>query len=250
MTTYVYKSSTGHPVNIGTYVVTPTYGVQSSNQISILDEYIGISIDRYDDGVLAILDNYVEVRGINNSAGKVNTLSFNNTPFSVSRTLLNYTGANVLTGGTSNTKTLLLEVPLPNGWALDYKAGLRISAYFGFSLNANSKSYGIDFGTSFGSAINLWSRTRSLATQGLESTLIDLQRSPLNRDQYIRGYGGNMSTEGVGATNTSSYNTSLSTAPSPETNGTSIFFWGTLVTSNADQVTLARAKVDLCVAEY
>lgn len=250
MTEYVYKSSTGYPINIGSYVVTPTYGLQSSTQIDLLDEYIGININRYDDGVLATVDDRIEVRGIKNSTGTVKTLSFNNSPSSIYRTLLNYTGATVLTGGTANTKTLLKQVVLPDGWALDYKAGLRISAYFGFSLNTNSKAYGVDFGTSFGSAITLWSRTRNSATQGIESTLIDLQRSPLNRTNYIMGYGGNMSTEGIGAINTSGYTTALTTAPAPDVNGTSIFFWGNLITSNADQITLARAKVDLNVAEY
>lgn len=250
MTTYVYKSTTGGPVNVDSYVVTVNPGLESYTQIAVLDELIGVSVNRYDDGVLATADNRIVVRGINNAAGAFNTLSFNNQPSSVSRTLLNYTGATVLTGGTANTKTVLKQVALPNGWGLDYKAGIRVSAIFGFSLNSNTKSFGVDFGTSAGSATTLWSRTRTSASHGGESVLLDLQRSNIVIGSYVLGYGGNISTEGIGIINTPSYTTILTTSVPPTTNNTYLYFWGNLITSEADQVTLARAKVDLYVAEY
>lgn len=250
MTTYVYKSTTGLPVSVDNYTVTVNPGLQCNQQIYPLDLLIGTSINRYDDGVLATVDNIVPVKGIKNAAGAFNNISVDNVSKGMSRCLLNYTGATVLTGGTVGAKTLLKQVVLPDGWALDYKAGLRISAFFGFSLNTNSKSFGVDFGTSFGTAVTLWSRTRNSASHGAESVLLDMQRSPLLRTVYLVGYGGNISTEGIGVVNTSSYTTSLTTAVDPEVNGTSLYFWGTLNTVNTDQVTLARAKVDLSVAEY
>lgn len=57
MTTYVYKSITGRPVNADDYVVTVDPGLQFDRQIEELDAYIGVSIARYDDGVLSSSDN-------------------------------------------------------------------------------------------------------------------------------------------------------------------------------------------------
>lgn len=56
MTTYVYKSTTGHPVNIDDFTITPNPGLQLKYPNDILDTYLGTSINRYDDGVLVSSD--------------------------------------------------------------------------------------------------------------------------------------------------------------------------------------------------
>lgn len=56
MTTYVYKSTTGHPVNIDNFTITPNPGLQLKYPNDILDTYLGTSINRYDDGVLVSSD--------------------------------------------------------------------------------------------------------------------------------------------------------------------------------------------------
>ena len=163
------------------------------------------------------------------------------------RCLKNFTGANQLTGGTVNTKTLLMQVSLPNGLLLDYRTSLRISAIFGFSLNTNNKSFGIDIGTTFAGATNLWTRSRTSATSGADSALLNLQRSPTLPTDVLLSYGGSVPYEG--ATNV---NTAVYTFPypvDPATAGLSLYFWGTLVTANTDQITLARALVESVTGE-
>lgn len=61
MTTYVYKSTTGHPVNIDNFTITPNPGLQLKYPNDILDTYLGTSINRYDDGVLVSSDPEVPV---------------------------------------------------------------------------------------------------------------------------------------------------------------------------------------------
>lgn len=61
MTTYVYKSTTGHPVNIDDFTITPNPGLQLKYPNDILDTYLGTSINRYDDGVLVSSDPEVPV---------------------------------------------------------------------------------------------------------------------------------------------------------------------------------------------
>lgn len=168
-------------------------------------------------------------------------------PIRFVRTLKNFTGANVLTGGTTNTKTLLMQVPLPDGCLLDYRAGIRVSAIFGMTMNTNNKSCGVDIGTSFGTATNLWNRTRASATSGAESILVDFQRSPLDPVKILTAYGQSAPYEGAPNNNTSSY--TLSYSINPATTGLFLYFWGNLITANTDQVTLARAKVELATAE-
>lgn len=250
MTEYVYTSTTGKTLNIDSYIVTVSPGLQSKYQIDALDALIGISVARTDDGVLVASDTIVPARGTKNAEGNVVNISFNEVPRSVCRVLCNYTGSTILTGGTANTKTLLKQVALPNGWAMDYRSGIRASAIFGCSLNTNSKSYGVSMGTSFGTSVDLWSRTRASASVGADSLHLDIQRSPVSKDKLMMGYGGSITVEGVSNINTSSYIQTLSTSVGPEAVGTSLYFWGNLVTSNADEITLARVKVDLVTAEY
>lgn len=57
MTTYVYKSTTGFPVNIDNYTITPNPGLYSKYQIEALDSAMGSTLSRYDDGVLATNDS-------------------------------------------------------------------------------------------------------------------------------------------------------------------------------------------------
>lgn len=168
-------------------------------------------------------------------------------PIRFTRTLKNFTGQNVLTGGTINTKTLLMQVPLPDGCLLDYRAGIRVSAIFGFTMNTNSKACGVDIGTSFGTASNMWGRTRASATSGAESILIDFQRSPLDSTKLLLAYGQAAPYEGAPNNNISTY--TLHHSINPASTGLSLYFWGNLITANTDQVTLARAKVELAVAE-
>jgi hypothetical protein len=86
------------------------------------------------------------------------------------RLLKSFTGATVLTGGTVNTKTTLMQVAIPDAFLVDYASEIRITAMFGFSLNTNSKSFGVDIGATAGAAVNLWTRTRSSATSAYFDT--------------------------------------------------------------------------------
>lgn len=61
MTTYVYKSTTGFPVNIDNYIITPNPGLYSKYQIEALDTFIGSTLSRYDDGVLVTADSNLPV---------------------------------------------------------------------------------------------------------------------------------------------------------------------------------------------
>lgn len=63
MTIYVYKSTTGKPVNIDNYVITVEPGLQSKYQIEELDALIGTSIARYDDSVSVSNDNQAIICG-------------------------------------------------------------------------------------------------------------------------------------------------------------------------------------------
>ena len=68
MTTYVYKSTTGFPVNIDNYIITPNPGLYSKYQIDALDAFIGSTLSRYDDGVLTTVDsNYPATLGLDSS---------------------------------------------------------------------------------------------------------------------------------------------------------------------------------------
>lgn len=163
------------------------------------------------------------------------------------RCLKNFTGANTLTGGTVGLKTLLLQVPIPDGALLNYGAGIRISAFFGFTLNTNTKTFGIDIGQTFPTGVLLWSRARSSATSGADSVLTDFQRHPSSSNQCIEGYGETVAVEGASNNNVSTYTRVLGVDPAAT--GLSIYFWGTLNTANTDQITLARAQVDLSTGE-
>lgn len=57
MTTYVYTSATGFPVNIDSYIITPNPGLYSKYQIDALDAFVGSTLSRYDDGVLMTTDS-------------------------------------------------------------------------------------------------------------------------------------------------------------------------------------------------
>lgn len=67
MTTYIYKSTTGKTVVVDDHVVTVNPGLQSAVQIEELDAFIGTSIARYDDGVLATTDNSLSVTANRNT---------------------------------------------------------------------------------------------------------------------------------------------------------------------------------------
>lgn len=71
MTTYVYKSTTGHPVNIDNFTITPNPGLQLKYPNDILDTYLGTSINRYDDGVLVSSDPEVPVTAYKTLTGGI-----------------------------------------------------------------------------------------------------------------------------------------------------------------------------------
>ena len=71
MTTYVYKSTTGHPVNIDNFTITPNPGLQLKYPNDILDTYLGTSINRYDDGVLVSSDPEVPVMARKTLTGEI-----------------------------------------------------------------------------------------------------------------------------------------------------------------------------------
>jgi len=172
---------------------------------------------------------------------KDNTIQF------FTRVLKNFTGVNQLTGGTINAKTLLMQVSIPDGLLLDYKASIRISGIFVFTMNTNSKTFGVDIGTSFASGTGVWSRTRSSASSGEDSLLVDLQRYSLDGTKIIMSYGSSVAIEGN--PNIASSGTGTQISIDPNTTGLYLYFWGNLNTANTDSVVLNRAFVETFIAE-
>lgn len=84
MTTYVYKSTTGFPVNIDNYIITPNPGLYSKYQIDALDAFLGSTLSRYDDGVLATVDNELPLTATKSiGTGLLNSLSAGGTTYNL-----------------------------------------------------------------------------------------------------------------------------------------------------------------------
>lgn len=77
--TFVYKSININPVIVDNYIVTKEPGLESKYQIEVLDNLIGVSLNRYDDGVLQSKDPATEVRGYTDTNGNIAGLIGTNT---------------------------------------------------------------------------------------------------------------------------------------------------------------------------
>lgn len=127
MTTYVYKSTTGFPVNIDNYIITPNPGLESKYQIENLDNYLGSTISRYDDGVLATVDDSFNVKATKSSTGVVALRAGSNTLPMV--TVLSQSGVPIGIPG-SGTVGANGALTLTTGLPLTYSAGGGIYLYF------------------------------------------------------------------------------------------------------------------------
>lgn len=59
----LYKSTTGTPVNAGTYIVTASPGLQLENAVDILDQLVGITLTRTNTTSLSIASKVEEITG-------------------------------------------------------------------------------------------------------------------------------------------------------------------------------------------
>lgn len=90
---YLYKSTSGNPVNIKNYVITGS-GVLFSEPVEDLDRFIGSSLQRYDDDVLVASDPEVPLSSVYSSILNAYTIS------DATKTALLHSG---ISGSTSST---------------------------------------------------------------------------------------------------------------------------------------------------
>lgn len=130
MTTYVYKSTTGFPVNIDNYTITPSPGLYSKYQIDALDAAIGSTISRYDEGVLVTADSSVPVTattnpvtgGISLSAGGVQVGGTASPYAFTSRALTD--SDNGQTRVCASAQVATVNTGLPNGFGCAFKGAI------------------------------------------------------------------------------------------------------------------------------
>lgn len=63
---YLYKSTTGKPVNIDNFTITVDPGLELKYANDVLDSFMGVSLSRYTNGVLDTIDDSVPVLGKRN----------------------------------------------------------------------------------------------------------------------------------------------------------------------------------------
>lgn len=86
--------------------------------------------------------------------------------------------------GTAGVKTTLFEVPIPNGFLNLLNVRLDIEYAANYTNSANLKQYGIDLGSSAGTAVNI--RQQSPAAVGLasETTRLVMGRSNIDPARF------------------------------------------------------------------
>ena len=119
MTDYLYKSTTGRPIRVGTNTVTPNPGLQVSSPIKELDQLVGSTLQRYTNGALDTID----------SSGASTVTASRNITVADNDCLLKCTAAMTLTllsdaaGGFTSADTNIIRVYQATAGAVAITAG-------------------------------------------------------------------------------------------------------------------------------
>lgn len=160
-----------------------------------------------------------------------------------------FTGRSQLTGGTVNTKTALMEVPIPDGWLSRLDVRMDIELSINYTNNANTKSWGVAlgagsaFGGTVGGSVDL--RTISPTTTASITDKIVVQRSAETPTRLYLAVPNNARTFGTNATAGATVGVLASASINPDATGQSLWVWGRLDTANTDQVSLEHLMVQL-----
>lgn len=148
-----------------------------------------------------------------------------------------------LTGGTVGVQTVLFEVPIPDGWLDNDTNAIEVRSSWWYSLNTNSKSFGVYLGTEIGTAAAVFSRTRTSATQGQDASWNILMRNPSDVAKIRNANSSGIAYFGHSGVNAASSSVNNVGTIDPSTAGLKLFFTATLDTVNTDQVTLTAVQV-------
>lgn len=160
-----------------------------------------------------------------------------------------FTGRSQLTGGTVNTKTALMEVPIPDGWLSSLAVRMDIELSINYTNNANTKSWGVALGTSSAAggtvAGSVDLRTISATTTASISDKIVVQRSAETPTRLYLAVPNNARIFGTNATAGTTVGVLASASINPDAVSQSLWVWGRLDTANTDQVSLEHLLVQL-----
>lgn len=165
------------------------------------------------------------------------------------RVLKSFTGRSQLTGGTVNTKTVLMEVPIPDGALADLSIRMDIELSINYTNNANTKSWGVALGTSSAAggtvAGSVDLRTISPTTTASITDKIIVQRSAETPTRLYLVVPNNARIMGTNATSGATVGVLASASINPDAVSQSLWIWGRLDTANTDQVSLEHLFVQL-----
>ncbi len=171
------------------------------------------------------------------------------TPIGQALVLKCFTGRSQLTGGTVNTKTALMEVPIPDGWLSSLAVRMDIELSINYTNNANTKSWGVALGTSSAAggtvAGSVDLRTISATTTASISDKIVVQRSAETPTRLYLAVPNNARIFGTNATAGTTVGVLASASINPDAVIQSLWVWGRLDTANTDQVSLEHLFVQL-----
>lgn len=163
--------------------------------------------------------------------------------------LKSFTGRSQLTGGTVGTKTVLMEVPIPDSSFSDLSVRMDIELSINYTNNANTKSWGVAVGTgsaaggTVAGSVDL--RTISPTTTASISDKIVVQRSAESPTRLYLVVPNNARIFGTNATSGPTVGVLASASIDPTSTGLSLWIWGRLDTANTDQVSLEHLFVQL-----
>lgn len=149
-----------------------------------------------------------------------------------------------LTGGSTGTKTTLLEVSIPDGALDDADASIFGLCRFWYTRNTNTKTFGVDIGTSAATATEIYTRSRNSSSHGADDCTFTVRKHSDGSDRLMITVGDVTGAVYYGG----SYNTTeprKAVAVSPTATGLKLYFWGNLVTANTDFVRLYECMVKL-----
>lgn len=159
-----------------------------------------------------------------------------------SRVLKATTGALQLTGGTAGVKTTLLTVALPDGLLSDPTVRLVIEYATNYTNSANVKNYGIDIGSTAGTAVTL--RSQAPTTTASETTLFVMQRSTTTPARFWIALPNNARVFGTAPGSGATSGVLASASIDPAATGQNLYFWAQ-INPNTEQITFETIYVKL-----
>lgn len=160
------------------------------------------------------------------------------------------TGTYTVTGGTAGTKTTLLTVALPDDdWSIA-NLNVRLVIEYGvyYTNSDNTKTYGIDIGTTAGTAVALRTQAPTDTGTASETTRMVVQRDAANSTRLRIEIPNNYRVFGNAAGSGATVGTLASASINPDTTGMSLFFHGA-VDPNTEAITFEHVYVALEKAE-